>query len=105
MLNVHSIYRQTIRAIEGNESLKNIVDIERIKDDLVIEVDNMLNSIFVNLAPIYPQAPISGGTPRMREAITLVDRSYDDKNDFIFANHIKISDYLSFKKMNVRGRE
>ena len=30
----------------------------------------MLNNILINLADYYPQAPASGGTPKMREIIT-----------------------------------
>ena len=71
---------------------------DELKDVLIIEVDNILNNILVNLADMYPQAPPSGATPRMRQAITQVNRSDDDKNDFIFANRIKISDYVSIKR-------
>ena len=61
-----------------------------------------MTNILNNLAANYPQAPVSGGTHRMREAITLVDRSDDDQNDFIFANGIKISDHLHIKKFKNR---
>ena len=66
MLNVHSIFRQTIIAVEENGILRNSVKIEELKNDLIIEIDNILNKILINLADCYPQAPVSGGTPRMR---------------------------------------
>ena len=66
MLNVHSIFRQTVFAIEQNQILKNMVNPEHLRDDFIIEVDNILTNILNNLAASYPQAPVSGGTPRMR---------------------------------------
>ena len=50
-----------------------------------------------NLADNYPQAPVAGGTPRMREVINDINRTEDEVNDFIYANDLKISDYLAFK--------
>jgi len=69
-----------------------------LKADLALEVDNILNNILLNLADCYPQAPISGGTPRMREAINPVNRGDDPQNDFIFTSGIKIKDYLKTTK-------
>ena len=54
----------------------------------------MLRNILINQADNYPQAPISGGTPRMREVITDVNRVDDEENDLIWTSGIKISDYL-----------
>jgi hypothetical protein len=48
--------------------------VEEVKDDLIVQIDSMLTNILINLADSYPQAPISGGTPRMREVITEVNR-------------------------------
>ena len=50
-----------------------------------------------NLADNYPVAPPSGGTQRMREVIKEVSRVDDEQNDFICANNIKISDYISYE--------
>ena len=61
----------------------------------MVEIDCILSNILVNLADSYPQAAASGGTPRMREAITEVNRSDDIENDFIFNADIKIGDYLA----------
>jgi hypothetical protein len=75
MLNVHSIYKQIISALQANESIGKSIDMEEVRSHLIIEIDNILNNILVNLADSYPQAPISGGTPRMREAINDVNRA------------------------------
>ena len=47
------------------------------KEDLIIKLDNILHNILINLADSYPQAPASGGTPRMREVITEINRIDD----------------------------
>jgi hypothetical protein len=41
-------------------------------------MDHMLNDILINLADCYPQAQAAGGTPRMKEVITEVDRVDDE---------------------------
>ena len=38
-------------------------------------VDNTLNQALTNLSSYYPQAPPTGGTPRMREALLSIDRN------------------------------
>jgi hypothetical protein len=96
MLNFHSIFRQTIAAFEEHEGLKT-ANVDAVKDDLVIQMDNILKNILINLADSYPQAPASGGTPRMREAITEVNRTDDEENDFIFTAGIKISEHLTIE--------
>ena len=58
----------------------------------------MLNNILVNLADNFPQAPISGANPRLREVIHDVNRLDDESNDFIYANKIKIADYLTISE-------
>ena len=45
-------------------------------------MDNIVHNIMINLADSYPQAPASGGTPRMREVITEINRVDDPENDF-----------------------
>ena len=64
------------------------------KLDLVMEVNNMVNNILLNTADNYPQAPASGGTPRMRDVITDVNRVDNPDNDLIFNSGIKIKDYV-----------
>ena len=69
MLNIYSVHRHAVKAILESTTLKerqNIPDAERLRHDLIIEVDNMVQNIMLNLADGYPQAPVSGGTPRMR---------------------------------------
>jgi hypothetical protein len=64
----------------------------------MIEMDNMLNNIILNLADSYPQAPAAGGTPRMKETITEVNRVDNHENDLIYTSGIKISEFLKLKK-------
>ena len=84
--------------MEKSGILKGRVNIEMLRDDLLIEMDNMLNNILLNLADFYPQAPAAGGTPRMKETITEVNRVDDQQNDLIFTTNIKMSDFLKLKK-------
>jgi hypothetical protein len=46
-------------------------------------IDDTLARTLSSLSPYYPQAPPTGGTPRMREALLAVDRSYNPELDFI----------------------
>ena len=97
MLNIYSIHKQTIKAILSNKQLNekgSIKDREIIKEDLVMEVENIVNNILLNIADNYPQAPASGGTPRMREAITDINRVDNPDNDLIYSSGIRISDYF-----------
>ena len=70
MLNLHSIFRQVITAIENNKHLQKFVNMEVLRNDLIIRIENQINNILINLADCYPQAQASGGTPRMRDIIT-----------------------------------
>ena len=51
----------------------------------------------MNLADSYPQAPISGGTPKMRKVIVEVNRVDDPENDFIYKNIIPIESQPLFE--------
>lgn len=66
MINLESIFRETIEAIEASNMLRDRVNMEQLKDFLIIEVDDILSNILTNLLDSYPQAPASGGTPKMR---------------------------------------
>jgi hypothetical protein len=55
----------------------------------------MISDILVNLADLYPQAQPTGGTPRMREVIAEINRVEDEENDLIYANNIKIGDFIN----------
>jgi hypothetical protein len=57
-------------------------------------MDNMMGDILVNLADYYPQTSAAGQSPRMRDVITEVYRIDDEENDFIFANKLKIADFI-----------
>lgn len=101
MVNVNSIFSKTHAALDFHPLLKDKIGTQQLstlRAELTAELDNILTSILVNLADSYPQAPAAGGTPRMREAILNIDRVEDEENDLIYANGIKIGDY-----MNVEG--
>ena len=51
-----------------------------------------------NISDNYPVAPPAGGTQRMRQVINEVDRTDDEENDFIYANDLRVSEYLTFKE-------
>ena len=60
----------------------------------------------VNLADYYPQAPITGGTLRMKEVINEVNRVDDEANDLILSNDIRIDKYLKLiTKKDVNYKE
>ena len=83
MLNVFSIHKQILRAILGNKILQDkhgLVkekEMSDVRKDLIVSTDRIISNILINLADSYPQAPASGGTPRMREVITEVNRVDD----------------------------
>lgn len=80
LLNIYAVFRETVIAIENNPKLKKFVNSDRfkeMKENLIVEIDNSITEIMINLADNYPQAPASGGTPRMREVITDVNRVED----------------------------
>ena len=84
-----------------HKDLKEVVEekgVKLLKDNLLILTEQVLRNILINQADNYPQAPISGGTPRMREAINHIDRTDDEENDLIWTSGIKISDYISEEK-------
>ena len=72
--------------------------VQQLKDNLLILTEQVLRNILINQAYNYPQAPISGGTPRMREVINDINRTDDEENDLIWTSGIKISDFLKVKK-------
>jgi hypothetical protein len=94
MLNTQAIFREAMRRVEEHPALKKRVDVQELRDYLLVEVDNMVSNACLNLADLYPQAPPSGGTPRMREAISDINRVDDEANEFTFANNIKMADFL-----------
>ena len=63
-----------------------------------MKTDQIVKDILVNLADNYPQAPTTGGTPRMREVINEVNRMDDFNNDFIFTSGLKIADFMDKKR-------
>lgn len=65
---------------------------------MAIESDYLLSTILLNLTDNYPQAPASGGTPRMRDAILDINRVDEEENDLIYANGIKITDFINAHK-------
>ena len=65
---------------------------ELLKEDLILEVNNIVENILINLADSYPQAPISGGTPRMKQVISEINMVDDPEKDFIYLNKIPLVD-------------
>ena len=51
----------------------------------------------INLADYYPQAPVTGGTLRMKEVINEVNRVDDEANDLILSNDIRIDRHLKLE--------
>jgi hypothetical protein len=97
ILNIHSLLKQTYKALSRSpltNQTHHQLDLVLIRD-----IDGMVTSILTNLADLYPQAPATGGTLRMREVINEVNRVDDEENDLILANGLKISDYFQ------RGRD
>ena len=45
--------------------------------DLIVYLQRIMKNILVNLADYYPQAPITGGTLKMKEVINEVNRVDD----------------------------
>lgn len=52
--------------------------------------DHTLTNAVKNLAPYYPQAPPTGGTPRIREALLAIDRNYNSELDFLSTQNLKL---------------
>jgi hypothetical protein len=106
LLNINSILRETLSAVNKNQLLQTLPleELKRLEYQLTVDADQMLGDVMVNLADYYPQAAAAGGTPRMRETITEVNRAEDEENDLIFANKINICKYLSISTDDF-GRE
>jgi len=47
--------------------------------------------VLKNLADYYPQAPPTGGTPKMRAILASVNRMDDDEYDLILAHNIQVT--------------
>jgi hypothetical protein len=78
LLNMQSIFRQLMRAIEASEALRIRLNLEELRGELTVELDSILSSIMINLSDSYPMAPPTGGTQRMREVINEVNRTDDE---------------------------
>ena len=70
MLNIHSIFRATIQGIEDMVNncniLKDKLNVQKLKNVLIIKIDQILKDILTNLADYYPQAPSTGGNTRLK---------------------------------------
>lgn len=94
MINIQSLYLQIFKAIDRQSKIREKINIEGLKISLIKKIEEITNNILINLSDYYPQAPITGGTPRMNNIIEQVNKVENEENDLIFANDIKISDYL-----------
>ena len=88
-----------VRGIEQYQDFKEKIgaNMDLFRDDLIKEIEYFLENILVNIADSYPQAVATGGTPRMKDVITDLNRSDDRRNDFLYRNGIDIKDYLKLE--------
>lgn len=106
-MNVYSLFKEIIETLTS-EDIASKKEIKKLRFSLIELVDNTLNQILSNLAPYYPQAPPTGGTPRMREAILSIDRNFNEELDFLYTQGLKLkvsddNDYTGYI-MNVINR-
>lgn len=104
MLNLHSIFSEVCTALKNSDFLKRAIR-EALLDEeeawneiyylLAIKAENIYNNILANLADLYPQAQPTGGTPRMREVLKEINKMEEEENDLIYANNIRIKDYIN----------
>ena len=73
MLNLQSLFKKTIEAVHG----LNIKYDLKVDMDLIVYLQRIMKNILVNLADYYPQAPITGGTLKMKGVINEVNRVDD----------------------------
>jgi len=68
MLNLHSICKHTITALKSHKQLANNMreSWEDIQADIAKKSDIIIINVLNNLADLYPQAPPTGATPRMK---------------------------------------
>ena len=74
VVNLHAVFRETYKRISSHFILKNKFNLPELKAELAYEIDLIIKNILANLADNYPQAPVTGGTPRMREVIQEINR-------------------------------
>lgn len=61
-----------------------------------------MKEILTCLADGYPQAPITGGSQKMREIVKAVNRSDDETKDLIYNHNIRVLDYVQTSTNNSR---
>ena len=57
LLNLHSAFKATMKELEENETITRVANMEDVRENLIIELDDILNDILVNLADGYPPGP------------------------------------------------
>lgn len=107
LLNLHSIFSEACTAIKSSKLVREKIREENRKEEselnnlyylLALKAEDIYNSILGNLENLYPQAPPTGGTPRMRDSIREINKMEQEENDFLFANDIKIQNYINQNK-------
>ena len=86
MLNLHSIFSAVMTRIKQSRLVQQAIRdrgeaaeevLGTIKYRLSVKTENIYNNVLVNLADLYPQAEPTGGTPRMRDVISEINRVED----------------------------
>ena len=71
MLNMQSIFYKTVEAVSALGPLRNSAEVlTEVKIDLVEKMERMMKNILINQQDNYPQAPITGGTLKMKNVIS-----------------------------------
>lgn len=58
-INLHSAFKATMKELEEKETINRVANLDDIRENLIIEVDDILNDILVNLADDSLQASTS----------------------------------------------
>ena len=71
MLNMQSIFYKTVEAVSALGPLRNSAEVlKKVKIDLVEKMERLMKNILINQQDNYPQAPITGGTLKMKNVIS-----------------------------------
>ena len=68
---MQSIFYKTVEAISALGPLRNSTEVlAEVRIDLVEKMERMMKNILINQQDNYPQAPITGGTLKMKNVIS-----------------------------------
>jgi len=63
-----------MESIQNCKELEQKLELEKLKIDFILQTEHIIKNILINLADYYPQAPITGGTPRIKNVIHEISR-------------------------------